>query len=147
MTVHLIKLCVGIDSVEHLAAWRKLRRAEQIAAGEPVESKHVTRMTPRRRDEILDGGSLYWVINGFIQVRQKIKRLDEVYDGDGIRRCAIVMNPRLYRTEWQARRPFQGWRYFPPEDAPKNLPAGQKATDLNRIPPEMRLELQKLGLL
>jgi hypothetical protein len=120
---------------------------EQLAAGEAVESRHVTRMTPRRGKEVLDGGSLYWVIKGFIQVRQKIKRLDEVYDGDGIRRCAIVMSPRLYRTEWQARRPFQGWRYFDPEDTPADLPKGQKVSATDQMPPEMRLELQKLGLL
>ena len=147
MTVHLIKLCVGIESVEHLQRFRKQRRLEQLAAGEAVESRHVTRMTPKRRDEVMDGGSLYWVIKGFIQVRQKIKRLDVVYDNDGIRRCAIVMSPRLYRTEWQARRPFQGWRYFDPEDVPADLPPGGKVTAAEQMPAEMRLELQKLGLL
>ncbi len=147
MSINLIKLCVGINSVEHLAEFRLKQSAEQKAAGKAAESRHVTRMTPRLKHRILDGGSLYWVIRGFIQVRQRILRLDEVFDGDGIRRCGIVMDPELIRTEWQARRPFQGWRYFDPKDAPRDLPPGVDYADMAEMPAAMRLELARLGLI
>ena len=145
MTVHLVKLCVGIDSIEHLAEFRALRRIEQAKKGEPDESRHVTRMWPRRADEILDGGSLYWVIKGFISVRQAILRLDDVYDGEGIRYCGIVMAPALVRTRLTPRRPFQGWRYFEIKDAPPDLATGAGAEA--QPPEDMARALRQLGLI
>ena len=68
-------------------------------------------MWPKREAEILNGGSIYWVIKGLIQCRQKVLRLDEVIGSDGIRRCAIVLEPKLVRTQSSLTRPFQGWRY------------------------------------
>ncbi len=147
MKLNLIKLCVGVDSIDVLAESQKRRRAERKAAGEPAESRHITRMTPRRRVELLDGGSLYWVISGYVQVRQRILRLDEVHDADGIRRCAIVLHPELVRTQWRARRPFQGWRYLPGEDAPPDLPPGATAGEIDEMPTEMQAELRRLGLI
>ena len=145
MAVHLLKLCVGIESIEHLAEVRAQRRIEQAERGEPDESRHVTRMWPRRHAELLDGGSLYWVIKGFISVRQAILRLDEVYDAEGIHYCGIVMEATLVRTRLTPRRPFQGWRYFETRDAPPDLATGAGAEA--QPPEEMARTLRALGLI
>lgn len=138
--VNLIKLCVGIDSVEHLAAFRAAR-----AASDPgCQPMHVTRMWPKRADELLNGGSLYWVIKGVVQVRQRVIRLEEVIGADGIRRCGIVMDPALIRTTSALRRPFQGWRYLAPADAPADLPKSR--SDDTPLPDELADALNILGL-
>ena len=137
--LHLIKLCVGIGSVEELVAWRRPRYR-------PGESnRHVTRMFPRRADELLRGGSLYWVMGGLVQARQRILRLDPVTGEDGIRRCAIILDPHLVRTRAAPRRPFQGWRYLKAEDAPRDLPEAARRDD-DALPPEMARALADIGL-
>ena len=140
-TIHLVKLSVGTESVEDLARWHATRRA-QTEDGLP---RHVTRMWPRREAEVLAGGSIYWVIQGFIQCRQRILRLDEVTGGDGIRRCAIVLDPELIRTPPVRRRPFQGWRYLPLADAPPDLRPGRENDDA--LPPELAGALADIGVL
>ena len=134
--LHLIKLCVGIDSVDHLLDWR----ARNPGRG----SRHVTRMWPRRAEELLDGGSLFWVIKGVIQARQRIEALDEVIGQDGIRRCAIVMNPKVIRTSPALRRPFQGWRYLKVEDAPPDLPENRVGE--SSLPAELNAALAEIGV-
>lgn len=135
MTVHLLKLCVGIEDVDHLAEVQAKRR----------ELRHVTRNTPRRAAEVLDGGALYWVIKGFIRVRQRIVGLEPAERNDGRPACAIVLDRQLIKTELRAFRAFQGWRYFPVADAPPDLdPNRQPAAEL---PAEMEQELRGLGLL
>lgn len=134
MTVHLLKLCVGVASVERL---EEIQRRRLRASGRLV---HVTRQTPRRAAEILDGGSLYWVIGGHIRVRQRITGIETFSDDDGIRRCALHLDPALVRTVPQARRPHQGWRYLNPADAPADLTGGDEG-DL-----EIAAELKELGL-
>ena len=99
---------------------------------------------PRRGDELLQGGSIYWVIKGLIQVRQKILVLREVRGEDGIRRCDIILDQALVLTRPHPRRAFQGWRYLPGEDAPNDL--GLSDLDGDEIPEEMRAELIELGL-
>jgi hypothetical protein len=138
--VHILKLCVGADSVEDLLDWHRCHPSP-FATG---ERRHVTRMWPKREAEILAGGSLYWVVKGVILCRQRIVRLDEVDRGDGIRRCGIIMEPEVIRTEAAPRRPFQGWRYLAPEDAPRDLPKGRE-TD-SALPEEMALALAEIGL-
>ena len=139
-SVHLLKLCVGAESVDDLLEWHRTHPSP-FPTG---ERRHVTRMWPKREAEVLAGGSLYWVIKGVILCRQRILRLDEVDRGDGIRRCGIVMDPQVIRTEAAARRPFQGWRYLSPEDAPRDLPKGRE-TD-SALPEEMALALAEIGL-
>ena len=117
-TINLIKLSVGTENVEGLQDWQSTKQA-QSPDGLP---RHVTRMWPKREAEILNGGSIYWVIKGAIQCRQKILRLDECIGSDGIRRCSIVSDPELIRTQSSLRRPFQGWRYLKLEDSPPDLP-------------------------
>jgi hypothetical protein len=143
VTVHILKLCVGVAEIADLEYWVRKRAAEAGARGEPVRHRHVTRMTPRRLAEVLDGGSLYWVIGGFIQVRQRILGLDDVIGEDGISRCAIQLEPKLVATRPVPRRPFQGWRYLEAKDAPPDVGRG----DGGDIPPELRRELAELGLL
>lgn len=137
MTLHLIKLCVGADSIEDLERWRD----RSTRKGEPMA--HVTRMFPKRRDELLDGGSLYWVIKRVIQVRQKIIGLEEVVSQDGIRRCAIMLDPELVRTGPAPRRPFQGWRYLKPDDAPPDL--GPEEAGGEDLPGHLRAKLLEIG--
>lgn len=139
--INLIKLCVGAESFEDQANWIAHRMA---AGGADYLSTHVTRMWPKQEAAILNGGSLYWVIKGAIQARQKIVRLDEVIGHDGVRRCAIVMEPELIRTNTAIRRPFQGWRYLKPEDAPADLPQSRSADDT--LPKELALALADIGL-
>jgi hypothetical protein len=143
MTLNLIKLCVGCDSVEDLAEWIDHRLKEKKKAGEPPEHAHVTRMVPKRIPELLDGGSLYWVIKGNIQVRQPLTDVRPFVDGEGIGRCRLVLAPQLILTEWQPRRPFQGWRYLSVADAPRDLKQGRRGDDL---PPALLAELAGLGL-
>ena len=116
--IHLIKLSVGTQSVEDLTRWHQ-SAAARTTDGLPC---HVTRMWPKRQAEILDGGSIYWVIKGAILCRQRVLRLDERIGADGLRRCAIVLDPVLVPTQSSLRRPFQGWRYLNPQDAPADLP-------------------------
>ncbi len=142
MTLHLIKLCVGCDSIDDLTEWIAMRMAEKRRKGAPLEHHHVTRMVPRRAPELLDGGSLYWVIKGNVQVRQRLLDIRPFVDGEGIGRCALVLEPKVVATEWQPKRPFQGWRYFEAKDAPADLTRGRASG----LPPEFFAELAALGL-
>ncbi len=141
MPLHLVKLCVGTSTIEDLQAWVDYRRAER---GDSGDHFHRTRMFPKRGAELLDGGSLYWVIKGNIQVRQVITDLRAVRDHDGIAKCDIMLAPRLVPTLWQPRRAFQGWRYLKPADAPRDLAS---AVAGEAIPAELQLKLAELGLL
>lgn len=139
--VNLVKLCVGADTVEDLLDWHRANPSP-FPTG---ERRHTTRMWPKREAEILGGGSLYWVIKGVILCRQRITRLDEVTGADGIRRCGIIMDPQVIRTEPAPRRPFQGWRYLDPKDSPRDLPKG-RATDTGTLPEPLALALAEIGL-
>ena len=143
MPLHLLKLCVGCDAVDDLAEWQAGRIAEARAAGAPPHAVHLTRMWPRREAELLDGGSLYWVIRGAVLVRQRILGLAPRTDV-GVTRCAIALDPALVRTRPQPRRAFQGWRYLAAQDAPADLAAaGEPAT----MPPELARGLAEIGVL
>lgn len=137
MTVHMVKLSVGSQTVEDLADWqaRQMQRLEN-----PV---HHTRMSPKRAAEMLDGGSIYWVIKRAIRVRQQIIDLRAIKDDEGRDICELVFDPNLVRTYAQARRPFQGWRYLKPGDAPRDLKTGDVAMD---IPPDLDAALKQAGV-
>jgi hypothetical protein len=141
MPLHLIKLSVGTESPETLAQW-------QAGVSERLgRIVHTTRMTPRRGEEVLDGGSIYWVIKKLVRVRQRIIGLHEGVDEEGRGFCAIELDPELVPVEPRSHRPFQGWRYLKPEDAPPDLRHGTQASGDAAPPPEMAAELRKLGLL
>ena len=144
MPIHLVKLCVGASSVEDLQQWIAFRLAEKRRNNQPAEQCHTTRMMPKRMEQLLDGGSLYWVIKGNVQVRQVLLDIRPFTDDQGIRRCDLVLKPELVLTHWQPRRAFQGWRYLKAEDAPSDL---GKMGAANALPPALRVELADLGLL
>ena len=139
-TVHLLKLSVGTENVADLAAWQATKRA-QTADGLP---RHITRMWPKREDEILNGGSIYWVIKGVILARQSVLRLDDYDSADGIRRCAIVCDKSLIRVAATPKRAFQGWRYLTTEDAPEDLSDGRQSEE--SLPPELSKALAAIGV-
>jgi hypothetical protein len=145
MALNLIKLCVGADSVDDLRAWIDFRLAEKRATGREPEQFHTTRMVPKRADEIIGQGSLYWVIKGRVQCRQRIIDIRPFVDGEGISRCHIVLDPEVVLTQSPPKRPFQGWRYLKPEDAPADL--GDSGEGIEKLPAEMRNELADLGLI
>ncbi|MBB3234670.1 DUF1489 family protein [Phyllobacterium endophyticum] len=145
MALNLVKLCVGCSAIEELAAWIDFKLDERRRAGLPAEQFHTTRMVPKRAEELLDGGSLYWVIKGNIQCRQQLTDIRTFTDDEGISRCHLVLDPRIIATEWQPRRAFQGWRYLTSEDAP--FDEGHGKIGRAKLPPELRNELAALGLL
>ena len=138
--LNIIKLCVGADTVEDLLDWHRAH-ADVWKAG---TTEHVTRMWPKREAELLDGGSLYWVIKGAVLARQRLLRLEERRGADGIARCALVLDAEVIRTEAALRRPFQGWRYLDPAESPRDLPKGRAADDA--LPPELARALAEIGL-
>ena len=144
MTIHIVKLSVGTESVEDLARWQASRRASNKRDTGREEHFHTTRMVPKRQDEVLDGGSIYWVIKGVILARQRILRLDEVRGQDGILRCALVLDPDLRRTEPVPRRPFQGWRYLEPGETPRDLPKAR--ANEPGLPPRLMAALAEIGV-
>ena len=140
-TIHLIKLCVGAERVEDLTDWQASARAK----GPDGLPRHVTRMWPKRADEVLNGGALYWVFKGLVLCRQRVLRLDEITGQDGITRCGIVLDPSVIRVAPTAKRPFQGWRYLAPEDAPRDLPKGREAEEA--LPQDLQNALAEIGVL
>jgi hypothetical protein len=146
MTLHLVKLCVGAASIEDLAAWQKGRMAAMRRSGVAERVFHTTFQTPKRQAELLDGGSLYWVIKGVIQARQRLIGFDEGAKEDGSRCCLLLLDKALVPVRPVPRRAFQGWRYLEAADAPSDL-AGGASDGLAGMPPRMRKELADLGLL
>lgn len=138
--LNIIKLCVGAESVEDLTDWQR----QNAARWSPGTAEHVTRMWPKRADEILAGGSLYWVIKGIVLARQKIIGLEERRGADGIARCALVLDVEVIRTEAAPRRPFQGWRYLASTETPRDLPKGRALDD--KLPPALAQALAEIGL-
>ncbi len=142
--LHLIKLSVGTESVEDLAEWQKDVAQRNLAAGHGALASHVTRMRPRREDALIPGGSIYWVIRGLVLCRQRLVRLDERIGEDGIRRCALMLDPELVRVRPQPRSAFQGWRYLKATDAPPDLERKEGQDDL---PPRLQIALSDMGVL
>lgn len=143
--LHLIKLSVGSTSFKDLKEWVTQRGRQAKAKGLPARYIHTTRMTPKRDAELLDGGSIYWVIKGEIAARQKLIGIEPFRDKDGIGRCRLVMQPKLIAVSPRPMRAFQGWRYLDPKSAPPDL--GSAAASIARMPEPMKRELRELGLL
>ena len=145
MPLHLIKLCVGCDSVRDLESWIKKRLKEKRRRGEKPEHIHRTRMMPKRATELTDGGSLYWVIRGEIACRQRIRDVRPFRDKDGTGRCALVLDPKVVLVAPRPHRAFQGWRYLSAKDAPGDLE--KAAPGAGAMPEKLRRELRQLGLM
>ncbi len=144
MPIHLVKLCVGIESFEDLQARIQKYMKPKDTGREQSYTTHTTRMVPKKSEELIATGSLYWVIKGVISARQKIIDIRTFQDSEGINRCNLCLEAVLVATQNYPRRPFQGWRYLTDEDAPKDL-----SGDILRshIDPKMRAELQELRLI
>jgi len=147
--LHLVKLCVGIATIEELVE----RQLAHYKHGKRL--CHITRMTPSRSEELLRGGSLYWVIKHRLCVRQRLTAIEPFRDADGVRRCRLVLAPQLVRVVARRRRPFQGWRYLPHAAAPPDKPgqealigveegAARRARD--GLPPELEQALDDIGV-
>jgi hypothetical protein len=145
MALHLIKLCVGCDSVGDLRDWIREKLQEKKRRRLPLEHWHITRMVPKRAAELVDGGSLYWVIRCEILCRQRLLDVRPFRDRDGIGRCRLVLEPKLVLTQPRPFRAFQGWRYLETRSAPKDL--DRAAPGAKRMPERLRRELSDLGLL
>ncbi|MGE3246528.1 MAG: DUF1489 family protein [Beijerinckiaceae bacterium] len=146
MALHLLKLAVGVESVADLETRIKARLKARRAAGEKrPQPVHRTRMVPRRQEELLDGGSLYWVVRGQIAARQEIRGIEPFTDEDGVGRCFIVLDKKVTPVAARRMRPFQGWRYLTAADAPADIAAGHGESAA--MPEELRRELRTLGLL
>jgi len=139
MTLHLIKLAARATGVDDLINWQTYVRETH------GELFHTTRMMPKRVNELLDDGSIYWVIKRKIRVRQTILDIQPFTDEAGIKRCHIFLDPELIATRQKSRRPFQGWRYLPASDAPEDMPMVAEGDD--ELPEHLKAELMALGLL
>lgn len=144
MSLHLIKLCVGGRDVADLQAWQSSRRCEKKRIKGVSYPVHVTRMSPTKVDELLDGGSLYWVMKGFVRCRQRLVDIETFTDGEGVKRCRLVLDPDIVLVQRREKRPFQGWRYYDAKDVPPDALAGADDDDM---PEDMRAELEALGLI
>lgn len=139
MSLNLIKLAVGVADLADLARIEKARKRERGQYG------FFTRNMPKRADELLDGGSIYWVIKGQVRVRQRLKRFHPKEDDEGRSFVIVEYDRVLVPVVPRRHRPFQGWRYLEGKDAPRDLPKGAKGDD--RLPPALAEELRELGLL
>ena len=139
--LHLTKLAVGVRDTDHL------RQLQAARGRDDPPLRHRTRNTPRRRTEVLDGGSMYWVIAGSMLARQRI--LDIVEDQhDDLTACTgLVLDPEIVPLIGRPTRPFQGWRYLDPEAAPADLPAMGAVAGIDSLPAALRMELRALCLL
>ncbi len=145
MTVHLGQIAVGADSIEDIAEFQKQRRAKLKAErGKPILI-HKTRNMPKRESEIVKAGSIYWIVKGFIRVRQRILGFEKRADKEGRPYCEIRLDPKLVRTVPLAHKPIQGWRYMEADTVPADLTG--KAAKSDEMPPEMMMQLRELGLL
>ena len=134
MTLHLIKLCIGVDTVEGLAEWGE----QEYAAGRPWILR--TRQTPKRATELIEGGSIYRVFKGFVLCRQRILAVDTVGLGPAAR-CEVTLDPEVVRTTPVPRRAFQGWRYLEAKEAPADLTGFNE----DAAPPELARRLREIG--
>ena len=145
MPLHLLKLCVGCDSISDLEEWIEENQAHHRRLGRAYEQTHTTRMVPKRMGDLVDGGSLYWVIKGQVSCRQRLVAVRPFTDAGGIGRCHLVLEPLVVPVEPRPCRPFQGWRYLVAEDAPRDLRG--LSGNLAELPEALRRELSNLGLL
>ena len=142
MTIHLRKLCVGAESIDDLSRYVERIVAQRRKAGNAPLYQHTTRMWPKRETELMKDGSIYWIIKGMMCVRQTIAGFEEHLSADGVRYCRMLLEPDLIRVDPRPHRPFQGWRYLRPDEAPRDLSASEQTME-----PELARDLAELGLI
>ena len=143
VALHLIKLCVGCDSVKDLEDW--IREKRRRTRGKKTEHIHTTRMVPKRAAKLTGGGSIYWVIRGQVMCRERLMAVRPFVDKAGVGRCRLVLEPKVVLVEPRPYRAFQGWRYLASDDAPRDL--DHAAPGARAMPEALRRELRELGLL
>ena len=143
-SLNLIKLCVGAKTVFDLEKWQKLQLSNHKAKNGEQKVIHVTRMWPKKKLELLSGGSIYWVFKGLILARQEILDFEAIISADGIKKCGIVLNKKIFKTKPTSKRAFQGWRYLTAEQAPPDLDLNLELDD--ELPLSLQLELARLGV-
>ena len=143
--VNIVKLAVGVQSVEELALIQRrfLNQAETATNG----FYHSTKLMPKKHEAIVKSGSLYWVIKGVICARQKIVAITKQEDSDGIKRCKIFLNDTIIKTTPIRKRPFQGWRYLKRNKTPADIVDPVTGTFDDDIPLEVQQKLLEVGLL
>jgi hypothetical protein len=141
--IHLLKTAAGCASLEDLIERQKSRAERKRGVG--LVFVHRTRNTPKRADEVLDGGSIYWIIKGAIRARQPIVAIGPALGRTGRPRCGLTMAFPPIPTLPAPRGAIQGWRYLDSADAPPDL--AQAGAGASKLPPAMADELQRLGLL
>lgn len=139
--LHVTKLAVGVRDIDHLRALQAVR------ARDNPPLRHRTRNFPRRRTEVIDGGSMYWVIAGTMIARQRILDIVEDHREDMTACTSFMLDPDITMLAGRPTRPFQGWRYLDPDDAPPDMPAFGAVAGLDSLPAALRHELQALCLL
>ncbi len=145
MTVNMIRVAVGVEDLEHFRQIIEPRIQEGDNGPYFVTT---TRFTPRRADELKDGGSLYWIVKRAVRLRQRILDIKTVDTDDGGTRCALVLHPTIIKTKPRRRRPHQGWRYLEPKDAPPDLARlGGGVAEGDDLPDTLAEDLRTLGLL
>jgi len=145
MPLHLIKLCVGCDSVADLEEWIEQKLKDKKRRRQKPEHIHTTRMFPKRAEELSAGGSLYWVVRGQVACRERILDIRPTTGKDGVKRTQVVLDGKVVLVEPRPRSAFQGWRYLEDKEAPRDL--SRAAPGASRMPETMRRELRELGLL
>ena len=138
--INLIKINVGSSNVDDIKNWQLANR-EKWADKKP---RHITRMWPKRQQEILNGGSIFWVVKGYIIARQKIIGMEEFYRNKTIRCCALIFDNTIFETEIVRKRPFQGWRYLEKEQSPADLALENHNND--SIPSQLLAKLSDIGV-
>ena len=146
MTVHIARRAFRMESLDDLVQLQKERIAAERAAGRPARLYWWMRSTPTRQAEILDGGSIYWVIKGYIRARQRILGIETQIDSEGRKRCFMHLEPRVIPTALSPSTPRRGWHYLEQQGAPPDRP-GQTEGLGEELPSEMAAQLRELGLL
>ena len=146
MTVHILRRAFRVDSLDELKQRQKESMDAERAAGRPRRLYRRMRTTPTRAREVLDGGSIYWVIKGYVRARQRILGIETRVDPEGRKRCFLRLDPKLVPTDMHPSKPRRGWRYLTQADAPPDRDAAATG-DVDRLPSEMADELRELGLL
>ena len=139
--LHIAKLAVGVRDIDHIRALQ----AERLRSNPPL--RHRTRNFPRRGPEVLDGGSLYWVISGSMLARQRIVDIVEDKRDGGEKCAAFLLDTEVVPLIGRPTRPFQGWRYLAAEAAPADLDQAVMAVGEEMLPPVLRRELRGLCLI
>jgi hypothetical protein len=146
MTVHILRRAFRVDNFDDLKRSQKESMDAERAAGRARRLYRRMRTTPTRTEEILDGGSIYWVIKGYIRARQRILGIETRIEDEGRKRCFLHLDPKLVPTVLHPSKPRRGWRYLPLGDAPADRElADDQSSDT--LPSDMEAELRALGLL